>query len=127
MCGGRSIDLFLSVHCSYRIMDSGRMMKKFKYSEIRYLKKLAHSLKPVVQIGKKGLTEAVLESIDSALDDHELIKIKFVDFKEEKKEISRIVVGKTGCTMVGMIGNVVTFYREHPDEEKRKISFHAAQ
>ncbi len=102
-------------------------MKKLKYSEIRYLKKLAHGLKPVVQIGRKGLAETVLKSIDSALDDHELIKIRFVDFKEEKKEISRIIVGKTGCIMVGMIGHVVTFYREHPDEAKRKISFHTAQ
>lgn len=102
-------------------------MKKLRYSEIRYLKKLAHSLKPVVQIGKRGLTEAVLESIDSALDDHELIKLRFVDFKEEKKEISGSIVEKTGCIMVGMIGNVVTFYREHPDEKRRKISFPAAQ
>lgn len=102
-------------------------MKKLRYAEIRYLKKLAHSLKPVVQIGRKGLTESVLESIDSALDDHELIKLRFVDFKEEKKEISGIIVEKTGCTMVGMIGNVVTLYREHPDEERRTISFPAAQ
>ena len=102
-------------------------MKKLKYSEIRYLKKLAHGLKPVVQIGKRGLTESVLESIDRALDDHELIKIKFVDFKQEKKEISGVIVEKNGCIMVGMIGNVVTIYREHPDEARRKISFHTAQ
>ncbi len=98
-------------------------MRKLRYAEIRYLKKLAHGLKPVVQIGKRGLTGSVMESIDKALDDHELIKIKFVDFKEEKREISSVIVEKVECIMVGMIGNVGTFYREHPDEAMRKISF----
>ena len=102
-------------------------MKKLRYAEIRYLKKLAHGLKPVVQVGKRGLTESVMESIDKALDDHELIKIKFVDFKEEKREISRIIVEKVECIMIGMIGNVVTLYREHPDEAMRKISFPMTQ
>jgi RNA-binding protein len=98
-------------------------MKKLRYADIRYLKKLAHGLKPVIQIGKRGLTDSVIESIDRALDDHELIKIKFVDFKEEKREISRAIVERVECIMVGMIGNVVTLYREHPDETMRRISF----
>jgi RNA-binding protein len=102
-------------------------MKKLRYVEIRYLKKLAHGLKPVVQIGKRGLTESVMESIDRALDDHELIKIRFVDFKEEKREIARVIVEKAECIMVGMIGNVGTFYREHPDEAMRRISLPMTQ
>ena len=99
-------------------------MRKLKYSEIRYLKKIAHGLRPVIQIGKRGLAEAVIQSIDKALDDHELIKIKFVDFKEKKREISGVIEEKNSCIIVGMIGNVITLYRENPEEEKRKIVFH---
>ena len=42
----------------------------------RYLRSLAHSLKPVVQIGKQGLSRETLVQIEKQLDDHELIKVK---------------------------------------------------
>ncbi len=51
----------------------------------QYLKGLAHSLKPVVQLGNNGLTEGVLAEIDVAITHHELIKVKIpTDDKEEK-------------------------------------------
>ncbi|HOP62527.1 MAG TPA: ribosome assembly RNA-binding protein YhbY [Spirochaetota bacterium] len=88
----------------------------------RKLKSLAHHLKPVVQIGQKGLTEALVKAVDRALTDHELIKVKFVDFKDEKHELASEVSNSTGANLVDMIGNIAIFYRENPElEETRKI------
>jgi RNA-binding protein len=90
-------------------------------SRIRQLRSMAHHLKPVVQIGKNGLTEGVVAAIDEALDEHELIKIKFMDFKDDKKELGGVIIEKTGCIIVNVVGNIMILYRENPDETKRRI------
>ena len=89
----------------------------------RELRALAHHLKPIIQVGQKGLTDSLVSAIDQALTDHELLKIRFMDFKEDKKDISKIIEEKTSGELVGIIGNVATFYRESPLEEKRKNFF----
>lgn len=96
-------------------------MAKLKGSQKKFLRAQAHHLKPVVMIGAKGITEHLIGSVDLALKDHELIKVKFVEFKEEKKEISQEIVDKTKSELVGLIGNIAIFYRQHPEVEKRKI------
>jgi RNA-binding protein len=65
----------------------------------------------------------LIASTEQAFDRHELIKIKFIDFKEKKrkKEIAEIIEATTGCLMAGMIGHVAIFYRQHDDPEKRKV------
>ncbi len=89
----------------------------------KYLKGRAHRLKPVVLIGQGGLTAPVIGAIDAALNDHELIKIKFNDFrdKEDKAEITAAIEKQTKAAWVGSIGHTAIFYRSHPDVEKRKI------
>ncbi|HNX58319.1 MAG TPA: ribosome assembly RNA-binding protein YhbY [Spirochaetota bacterium] len=87
----------------------------------QYLRGMAHHLKPMIQVGKLGMTPALVETIRKALDDHELIKIKFLDFKDEKQEISERIVAATDAEFVGLIGNVLTIYRESSDEDKRFI------
>ena len=91
---------------------NGRQRKK--------LRSLAHHLDPVVQIGQKGLTESLIKAVDKALSDHELIKVKFVDFKDEKHELAGEVCSGTGSELVGMIGNIAIFYRENPELEKKE-------
>ena len=86
----------------------------------RKLKSLAHNLKPVVQIGQKGLSEGLIKAVNKALTDHELIKVKFVDFKEEKRELAAEVCGGTGSILVDMIGNIAILYRENPELEKKE-------
>jgi len=89
----------------------------------KYLRGLAHSLQPVVFIGQKGLTDALIRSTNEALDTHELIKIKFNDFKEkeQKQDISEKIGITTASEIVGFVGHIATFYRQHKDPEKRKI------
>ena len=96
-------------------------METLKGSERKFLRGLAHGLKPVVQVGKGGLTAVVIAAVDAALGDHELVKVKFLDFKEEKKELSAEIGSRTGSELVGLIGNVAIFYRRQADPSKRKI------
>ena len=72
-------------------------------------------------VGAKGISDTLLASIDAALQDHELIKVKFGEFKEAKKEISQEIAKATKSELVGLIGNVAIFYRQQADPQKRKI------
>jgi RNA-binding protein len=96
-------------------------MEQLKGSQRKYLRAQAHHIKPIVIIGVKGVTEQLLASIDGALIDHELIKIKFSDFKESKKEISEEIAEATKSERIGLIGNIAIFYRQQPDPKKRKF------
>ncbi|ARD40176.1 ribosome assembly RNA-binding protein YhbY [Edwardsiella ictaluri] len=86
----------------------------------QHLKSLAHSLKPVVQLGANGLTEGVLAEIEQALAHHELIKVRIAaEERETKTLIANAIVRETGAYNVQLIGNILVIYR--PSEE-RKIS-----
>jgi RNA-binding protein len=96
---------------------------KLKGYQKKYLKGLAHGIKPLVFVGQKGLSSTVSQAIDESLATHELIKVKFVDFKDkdQKEEIADAIEQETASELVGMIGHVAIFYREQPDPEKRRI------
>ncbi|MCP4624166.1 MAG: YhbY family RNA-binding protein [bacterium] len=98
-------------------------MNKLKGFQRKYLRGLAHNMKPTVLIGQKGYTDTVIRAIKDALETHELIKIKFVDLKDKarKNEILGSIEENIGCENVGVIGHTAIFYREHDDPEKRGI------
>ncbi|MEM7050999.1 MAG: ribosome assembly RNA-binding protein YhbY [Acidobacteriota bacterium] len=100
-------------------------MEALTGSQRRHLRGLAHSLDPVVHIGQHGLGEAVLQEVEKALDHHELIKVRMVGDKGEKKTFAGEIDRRLGCECVGMIGHVAIFYRPHPDEAKRKVRLRA--
>ncbi|MCG7531964.1 ribosome assembly RNA-binding protein YhbY [Psychrobium sp. MM17-31] len=82
----------------------------------QHLKGLAHSLKPIVQLGANGLTEGVLAEIDNALAHHELIKVKVATSdREMKKLIIEAIVRETESVKVQTIGHVLVIYK--PSEE----------
>ena len=98
-------------------------MKKLTSIQAKYLRGLAHALKPVVFVGQKGLTHALMKTTIEAFQRHELIKVKFIDFKdkEQKKEIAATIENKTDSQMAGMIGHIAIFYKQNKDPDKRKI------
>lgn len=98
-------------------------MEKLKGSLKKHLRGIAHGQKPVVFVGQKHLTANVIKAIHESLEYHELIKVKCIDFKEkeQKKKIAAEIEKLAGCELVGMIGHMLTFFRQHPDPEKRKI------
>jgi len=99
-------------------------MKNLTSIQAKYLRGLAHALKPVVFVGQKGITNALIQSVGEAFQRHELIKVKFIDFKEkeQKKEIAAAIEIKTDSRMAGMIGHIAIFYKKHRDPDKRNIT-----
>jgi RNA-binding protein len=97
---------------------------KLKGYQKKYLKGIVHGMKPLVFVGQKGLSPTLINAVDESLEKHELIKIKFIDFKEknQKEEISGAIEKETASELVGMIGHVAIFYRQQKDPEKRKIN-----
>jgi len=88
----------------------------------RRLRAQAHTLKPIVQIGKEGVTQAQLDTIRRGLEQHELVKVKFNEYKEQKHELSATIIESTGSEQVNLIGNTLTLYKMNTDPAKRKIT-----
>lgn len=88
-------------------------------SQRKWLRGQAHSLKPIVQIGKQGLTEGTIRQVDEALDAHELIKVQAAVPREEKEEIANRLASEVEAEVAGRIGHIIILYRENPDPEKR--------
>jgi RNA-binding protein len=82
-------------------------------------------LKPLVQVGKNGLTEAVVVAIGQALDSHELIKVRVGESAEGRKAIAAELAERTDSAWVGTVGNVVTLFRPNDDPKKREIELPA--
>ncbi|AFJ01214.1 RNA binding protein [Methylophaga frappieri] len=84
----------------------------------RYLKGLAHSLKPVVMVGNSGLTDAVMNEIDQALAHHELIKVRVSgQERDERHSMLEKIAVQSKADLVLIIGNIGGFYR--PAEQPR--------
>lgn len=78
----------------------------------RYLRGLAHTLKPVVMIGNNGLTDNVLNEIENALERHELIKVRVSGLeKEDRTQMLNEIAEKTTADLVQVIGHIGGFYR----------------
>ena len=87
----------------------------------RYLRGLGNQLNPVIMIGRSGLTPGVINAIDEALGNHELIKLRFLEYKDAKKEISGEIEDAVHAEMVGMVGHTALFYRQQDDLDRRTI------
>lgn len=86
----------------------------------RKAKALAHSLKPVVQVGQGGVTDSVIAAVDRALLDHELIKVQMRE-PDDKKGMARQLAADTGAALCNLIGHTVILYRPHPENPKLKL------
>lgn len=77
------------------------------------LRSQAHSLTPVFQIGKNGVTEAVVAQTDEVLTAKELIKIKILleSCPEKPKDVAVKLASATGAEIIGVIGGVIILYR----------------
>jgi RNA-binding protein len=109
-----------SMICEFPPMK-GSTMSELSSGQRKELRSLAHHLDPVVLIGNNGVTENLMRSIEAALDAHELIKIRFNEHKDSKKDLTAKIAADTGACVAGIIGHVAILYREHPKADKRKI------
>ncbi|MEZ4220138.1 MAG: ribosome assembly RNA-binding protein YhbY [Polyangiaceae bacterium] len=77
-----------------------------------HLRALAHALKPIVQIGQKGLTAGVTQELSAALETHELVKVKLdSDRAREAEELLIALERDAECHVVQHIGRTFVVYR----------------
>ena len=87
-----------------------------------FLRKLGHTLQPILQIGKEGLSDTVITAIDEALEKREMIKITILetamlDTRQTCDEVARRLLAEP----VQAIGNKFILYRKSSNEKNRKI------
>ncbi|MCX7043022.1 MAG: ribosome assembly RNA-binding protein YhbY [Gammaproteobacteria bacterium] len=96
------------------------MSTKLSNAQNRFLRGQAHGLKAMLQTGNKGLTDAVVAEIDSALEHHELIKVKVAaEDREAREAMVADLAERCGAALVQRIGNVAILYR--PSTDHRQI------
>ncbi len=83
----------------------------------RFLRALGHHLKPVVQVGKDGVSDAAAKAADQALRDHELIKVKVGESCPlERQEAAEALAQATGAEIAQLLGRTILLYRPDPEE-----------
>jgi RNA-binding protein len=94
-------------------------MDSLTHAQVRDLKAQAQRLKATLKVGKEGLSPQFLAALADTLKHHELVKVKFEEFKEQKKELAPQLAEKSRSHLVTRVGNVVVLYRPKPMEEKQ--------
>jgi RNA-binding protein len=89
--------------------------------ERRALRRLAHGLRPLVQLGGQGLSEGVIAAVDVALRDHELVKLEIARERDERADLAARIAARTGSALAGLIGKMAILYRPAPDPALRRI------
>lgn len=88
-----------------------------------FLKSEAHSMKPIIQIGKNGLNDQIKTSVRNALDARELIKVTLLQNTDEDiHDVAEVLEDEIGCDTVLKIGRILILYKESVRKENRKIS-----
>ena len=86
----------------------------------RFLRGQAHELKAMLQVGGKGVTDALLQELDAALEHHELVKIKVAgEDRDARDAMIGDLAARSDAALVQRIGHVAVLYR--PAREKRHI------
>ncbi len=88
-------------------------------AQIRFLRGQAHGIKAMLQVGGKGITDALVAEIDGALEHHELIKIKVgASDRDERDAMIATLVERTRAALVQRIGHVAVLYRQSTDRRQ---------
>jgi RNA-binding protein len=88
-------------------------------AQIRFLRGQAHGLKAILQLGAKGLTDAVVAEVELALEHHELIKVKVAAEDRDARDAMIVELAeRAAATLVQRIGNVAVLYRQSKDHRQ---------
>ena len=83
----------------------------------RYLRGLAHHIKPVIMVGAKGITESLLAELEIALERHELLKVKVAaGDRDDRDEAIGQLLERSRAALVQRVGNIATLYRRSSDK-----------
>lgn len=87
-----------------------------------YLRKMAHGMQPIFQIGKGGITDELIKQLSNALEARELIKISILETALlDTKETCNLLAEKLMAEPVQAIGSKVVLYKRARQEKNRKI------
>ena len=101
-------------------LDCAPMIEPLSNPQLRRFKAAAQLLEPMFKMGKAGLSDGFVRSVDEALSQHELVKIKFAEFKEQKKELAPLLAEKTASHLIMRAGNVMVLHRPKEKTETLK-------
>jgi RNA-binding protein len=82
----------------------------------KHLRGLTHALHPVIIVADKGLTDNVMAEIESALDHHELVKIKIRSDRDTRAACIDEIARRCSAEKVHIIGQVACFFRRNPEK-----------
>ena len=95
--------------------------KKLNAKQMRYLRGLGHHLKPLVMLGRDGITDNIISTANAVLTAHELIKVKIGNnCLLERREAAAVIAARTGSEVVQILGRTFLVYRENPDRHAEK-------
>jgi RNA-binding protein len=88
----------------------------------KFLRREAHNLKPVVSLGDKGITPALVKELNGALEHHELIKIKVRAGDREARDAAIAELAEsTRAVLISRVGNIAALYRPNRKDPKLKL------
>ena len=89
-------------------------------AQTRFLRGQAHGLKAMLQVGGKGISDALVAEVDGALEHHELIKVKVAaEDREVRDAMVEELAQRAGATLVQRIGHTAVLFR--PSKDNRRI------
>lgn len=98
-------------------------MTKLTSKNIKQLKKEAHHLNPIFQVGKNGVTDNFIEQIDAVFEKRELIKVSVLqNCLEDKDDIAEEISRNTESNIVSIIGNTIIIYRQSKENKQIELS-----
>ena len=84
-----------------------------------FLRGLGHHLQPVVMLGKEGITAGLLQALDIALDQHELVKLRVLETApSDAKELAADLASQSVSALVQVLGRTLLLYRRRPDSQR---------
>jgi len=98
-------------------------LSELRGSDRRYLRSLGSALRPVVIVGKNGMSDALLAKLRAELDAHELIKVRLAgEDRDEREALAQSLATASASECVGRIGGVALLFRAHADPARRRIA-----
>jgi RNA-binding protein len=88
-----------------------------------HLRSLAHHLKPILQVGNEGVSDAFIRSLEEAFSTRELLKVKVLDTAPEGAHETgdAIAARLSGAHIAQTIGRTLVLYRRHPEKPEIRL------
>lgn len=90
-----------------------------------YLRKLAHDLDPIFQVGKHGVTPELTKTVSEALEKRELIKLTILkNCFEDVRDVAETLSARTHADVIQVIGRKFVLYRQSKDDPQIVLPKH---